>query len=360
MGEFELIARYFTRPVPAPAPGPAGRVVLGVGDDCALLAPAPGMQLAISSDMLVEGRHFFADVAPERLGHKALAVNLSDLAACGARPLAFTLALALPEADEDWLAGFARGLFALADAHGCALVGGDTTQGPRNLSITVLGEVPAGQALLRSGARPGDDVYVSGTLGDAALALAALQGRLPAHWRLPPTVLAAARARLEQPTPRVALGLALRGVASSAIDVSDGLLGDLGHILQASGVGACIDCSVTTLLIAAYAELSSASGLFDSEFDPATDGEFLRRCTLAGGDDYELLFTTAPARRAAVAAAALSSATPVTRIGRIEAQPGLRLVDGKGRPVPARYASFDHFAASSAGAASNPQEAPGK
>jgi thiamine-monophosphate kinase len=223
-------------------------------------------------------------------------------------------------------------------------VGGDTTQGPRNLSITVLGEVPAGQALLRSGARPGDDVYVSGTLGDAALALAALQGRLPAHWRLPSTVLAAARARLEQPTPRVALGLALRGVASSAIDVSDGLLGDLGHILQASGVGACIDCSVTTPLIAAYAELSSVRGQFGSEFDPATDGEFLRRCTLAGGDDYELLFTAAHAQRAAVAAAALSSATPVTRIGRIEAQPGLRLIDAHGQPVPARYGSFDHFA----------------
>ena len=356
MGEFELIARYFTRPVPAPAPGAAamaGRVVLGVGDDCALLAPAPGMQLAVSSDMLVEGRHFFADVAPERLGHKALAVNLSDLAACGARPLAFTLALALPEANEAWLEGFARGLFALADAQGCALVGGDTTQGPRNLCITVFGEVPAGQALLRSGARPGDEVYVSGTLGDAALALAALQGRLPKHWRLPSAVLAAARARLEQPTPRVALGLALRGVASSAIDVSDGLLGDLDHILQASGVGACIDCSITTRLIAAYADLTGARGQFDSECEPEIDAEFLRRCTLAGGDDYELLFTAAPTQRAAVAVAAQASATPVTRIGRIEAAPGLRLVDGAGRPVPARYASFDHFAASSAGTISN-------
>lgn len=349
MGEFELIARYFARPASAPvpgAPGTAGRVVLGVGDDCALLAPAPGMQLAVSSDMLVEGRHFFADVAPERLGHKALAVNLSDLAACGARPLAFTLALALPEANEDWLEGFARGLFALADAHGCALVGGDTTQGPRNLCITVFGEVPAGQALLRSGARPGDDVYVSGTLGDAALALAALQGRLPAHWRLPSAVLAAARARLELPTPRVALGLALRGVASSAIDVSDGLLGDLGHILQASGVGACIDCSVTTSLIAVYADLTGAKCQFHSEID----GEFLRRCTLVGGDDYELLFTAPPARRAAVAAAAQASATPVTRIGCIEAQPGLRLVDAAGQHVPLRYAAFDHFAESSAGA----------
>ncbi|HAJ11642.1 MAG TPA: thiamine-phosphate kinase, partial [Comamonadaceae bacterium] len=204
MGEFDLIARYFTRPVQ--------RSALGVGDDCALLAPAPGMHLAVSSDMLVQGRHFFADVSPETLGHKALAVNLSDLAACGARPLAFTLALALPHVDEAWLAGFSRGLLALADEHGCELVGGDTTQGPLNICITVFGEVPAGQALLRSGARPGDDIYVSGTLGDARLALEALLG----HIELPPDALAAARQRLEQPTPRVALGQALRGVASSA------------------------------------------------------------------------------------------------------------------------------------------------
>ena len=325
MGEFDLIARYFTRPV--------RRAALGVGDDCALLAPAPGMQLAVSSDMLVEGRHFFADVSPERLGHKALAVNLSDLAACGARPLAFTLALALPRVDAPWLEAFSRGLLALADGHGCELVGGDTTQGPLNICITVFGEVPAGQALLRSGARPGDDIYVSGTLGDARLALEALQG----HITLPADVLAAARLRLEQPTPRVALGQALRGVASSALDVSDGLLGDLGHILRASGTGACIDTSITTDLIAISALPISARG----QFDP----ELLHQCTLAGGDDYELAFTAPVARRAAVAAAALASSTPVTRIGRIEAEPGLRLVDAQGRPVARRYASFDHFAA---------------
>ncbi|HQS20452.1 MULTISPECIES: thiamine-phosphate kinase [unclassified Acidovorax] len=325
MGEFDLIARYFTRPV--------RRAALGVGDDCALLAPAPGMQLAVSSDMLVQGRHFFADVDPERLGHKALAVNLSDLAACGARPLAFTLALALPRVDAPWLEAFSRGLLALADGHGCELVGGDTTQGPLNICITVFGEVPAGQALLRSGARPGDDIYVSGTLGDARLALEALQG----HIALPADVLAAARLRLERPTPRVALGLALRGVASSALDVSDGLLGDLGHILRASGTGACIDTSITTDLIAASDFPISAR----SQFDP----ELLHQCTLAGGDDYELAFTAPVARRAAVAAAALASSTPVTRIGRIEAEPGLRLVDAQGRPVVQRYASFDHFAA---------------
>ena len=324
MGEFDLIARYFTRPV--------RRAALGVGDDCALLAPAPGMQLAVSCDMLVEGRHFFAGTDPERLGHKALAVNLSDLSACAARPLAFTLALSLPSVQEQWLAGFARGLLALADAHGCELVGGDTTQGPLNLCITVFGEVPAGQALLRSGAQPGDDIYVSGTLGDARLALQALQGRIA----LAPEVLAAARLRLEAPTPRVALGLALRGVATSALDLSDGLLGDLGHILQASGVGACIDTSETIKLIAAIAGAASAGGRFDPEL--------LQQCTLAGGDDYELAFTAPPARRAEVDAAAQASGTPVTRIGVVQAVPGLRLVDAAGRPVAQRYASFDHFA----------------
>ena len=324
MGEFDLIARYFTRPV--------RRAALGVGDDCALLAPAPGMQLAVSSDMLVEGRHFFADVSPERLGHKALAVNLSDLAACGARPLAFTLALALPRVDAPWLEAFSRGLLALADAHGCELVGGDTTQGPLNICITVFGEVPAGQALLRSGARPGDDIYVSGTLGDARLALEALQG----HITLPADVLAAARLRLEQPTPRMALGQALRGVASSALDVSDGLLGDLGHILRASGVGACIDTSKTINLIAISARSISATGQFDADY--------LQQCTLAGGDDYELAFTAAPARRGAVAAAAQASGTAVARIGVVEGAPGLRLIDAQGRPVAQRYASFDHFA----------------
>ncbi len=326
MGEFDLIARYFTRPV--------RQAALGVGDDCALLRPTPGMQLAISSDMLVEGRHFFADVDPEALGHKALAVNLSDLAACGAKPLAFTLALSLPQVDEAWLAGFSGGLLALADAHGCELVGGDTTQGPLNICITVFGEVPPGQALLRSGARPGDDIYVSGTLGDARLALEALLGHTP----LPADVLARARLRLERPTPRVALGLALRGVASSAMDLSDGLLGDLSHILKASGIGARIDTQITSKLIAACALPSSASGQFD-----LVDLELARQCTLAGGDDYELAFTAPPAQRDAVAAASLASSTPVTRIGTVLAEPGLRLVDAQGQPVENRYASFDHF-----------------
>lgn len=336
MGEFDLIARYFQRPGHAAGP----EVALGVGDDCALLQPRPGTQLAISSDMLVEGRHFFADVSPEALGHKALAVNLSDLAACGARPLACTLALALPRADEAWLAGFARGLFALADAHGCALIGGDTTQGPLNICITVFGEVPVvqgrSQALLRSGARAGDELWVSGSPGQARLALDALRGELS----LPADVLAACRARLERPTPRVALGQALRGVATAAIDVSDGLLGDLGHILQASGCGATVDSSTAIELIAISTHPESAGARFDLELSADTR----LRCVLAGGDDYELLFTAPPSARAAVEAAGRASATRVTCIGRIDAAPGVRVVDAAGQSVAGRFASFDHFA----------------
>lgn len=320
MGEFDLIRRFFQRPV--------RRAALGVGDDCALLAPAPGMQLAVSSDMLVEGRHFFADVDPRLLGHKSLAVNLSDLAACGARPLAFTLALSLPRADAAWTEAFAAGLLALADAHGCELVGGDTTQGPLNICITVFGEVPPGQALLRSGARAGDDIWVSGSLGDARLALEALLG----HTTLPPGTLAAARQRLEAPTPRVALGQALRGIASSALDVSDGLLGDLGHILEQSRVGASLDTRLVTPLLDAGRHTPLAIDL-------------LHQCTLSGGDDYELCFTAPADRRAAVQAAGRDSATRVTRIGCIEEQPGLRLIGPDGAAMAPRWTSFDHFAA---------------
>jgi len=318
MGEFDLITRYFKRP--------AKRSPLGVGDDCALLAPGQGMQLAVSSDMLVEGRHFLSTVDPARLGHKALAVNLSDLAACGAKPLAFTLALALPGIDEPWLEGFSRGLFALADAHGCELVGGDTTRGPLNICITVFGEVPAGAALLRSGARAGDDIWVSGTLGDARLALEVFRGTLA----LPADVFAQARMRMEQPTPRVALGQALRGIASAAVDVSDGLVGDLGHILASSRVGATLDADAATSTVAA----ASAPGL---------DIEALRTCALSGGDDYELVFTAAPSARAAVEQAGKESFTRVTRIGRIDAEAGLRIVDASGSPVAQRFGSFDHF-----------------
>lgn len=322
MGEFDLIRRYFQRPV--------RRAALGVGDDCALLAPAPGMQLAISSDMLVEGRHFFADVNPRLLGHKALAVNLSDLAASGARPLAFTLALSLPRADEDWISEFATGLLTLADAHDCELIGGDTTGGPLNICITVFGEVPAGQALLRSGARAGDEIWVSGTLGDARLALEAMLGRV----QLPAELLQQTRQRLEAPTPRVALGLALRGIASSALDVSDGLLGDLGHILELSSVGATVDSRCTTPLMAAAAYPHDAW---------QSDSKLQQQCTLAGGDDYELCFTAPAARHADVLAAGAASGTTVHRIGRIDAEPGLRVIDANGALLQNRWKSFDHF-----------------
>ena len=322
MGEFELIRKFFQRPV--------RRSPLGVGDDCALLAPAPGMQLAVSSDMLVEGRHFFADVQPKLLGHKALAVNLSDLAACGAKPLAFTLALSLPRADAAWCQAFSEGLFALAEQHDCELVGGDTTQGPLSICITVFGEVPAGQALLRSGAQAGDDIWVSGTLGDARIALDAL---LRQH-ALPAPVLAQARLRLEQPTPRVALGMALRGVATSCLDISDGLLGDLNHILEASQVGACIDANITRSLLQARRHPMMAA-LAVSRIDA---------CTLAGGDDYELCFTAPSHAQAAVRDAAAQAGVPVTCIGRTEAERGIRVMAPGGHQLPLRFASFDHFA----------------
>ena len=324
MGEFDLIERFFKRP--------ARHAALGVGDDCALLQASPGTQLAISSDMLVEGRHFLSTVDPFKLGHKALAVNLSDLAACGARPLAFTLALALPRADAAWAAPFAQGLFALADAHGCELIGGDTTQGPLNICITVFGEVPIvggrSQALLRSGARAGDELYVSGTLGDARMALEVFRGTLS----LPADVFEAARSRMEQPTPRVALGMALRSIATAAIDISDGLLGDLGHILKQSGVGATVQADIAASRVAARLQCS--------DFAPSQ----WRDWALADGDDYELLFCAPASQREAVAAAALASQTAVTRIGQIDAERGLRLLDGAGQALPNTYASFDHFA----------------
>nr|WP_316641648.1 thiamine-phosphate kinase [uncultured Roseateles sp.] len=314
MGEFDLIKRFFTRP---------STQVLGIGDDCALLVPTAGLQWAVSSDMLVEGRHFLSTVAPERLGHKALAVNLSDLAACGATPRAFTLALALPRIDEAFLEGFARGLFALADEHGIELVGGDTTAGPLNLCITVFGEVSPGQALLRSGARAGDDIYVSGSLGDARLALEVFRGTLS----LPGEGFEQVRRAMELPQPRVALGQALRGLASSAVDVSDGMLGDLGHILQRSGVGATVQ----------------ADSLPRSAWLQTLPPELQRQFGLAGGDDYELVFTAPESAREAIQAAAAGASVAVTRIGRIDAEPSLRLIDAQGQPLPNSYGSFDHF-----------------
>ncbi len=319
MGEFDLIDRFFKRP--------ARHADLGIGDDCALLSPRPGHQLALSTDMLVEGRHFLSTVDPVRLGHKSLAVNLSDLAACGAQPRAFLLSLSMPRADAAWLDGFSQGLFALADAHGCELIGGDTTQGPLNISITVVGDVPQGQALLRSGAREGDDIYVSGNVGDARLALEAFRGTLSP----PEYVFNTCRMRMEQPTPRVALGMALRGVATAAADISDGLLGDLGHILRQSGVGARLQVDACKQLLACRDAIT-------------LPGDWVQTCVLSGGDDYELVFTAPQAMREAVAQAAQSSVTTVSRIGTITRTPGLALLDAQGQPLGTRFTSFDHFA----------------
>ncbi|HEX5094183.1 MAG TPA: thiamine-phosphate kinase [Burkholderiales bacterium] len=301
--EFELIRRHFSRP--------ARRAVLGVGDDAALLAPAAGQELAVSTDLLLEGRHFARGAEPRALGHKALAVNLSDMAAMGASPRWATLALALPQADDAWLEAFAAGFYALAERFGVDLVGGDTTRGPLAVCVTILGEVPAGEALRRSGARPGDDLWVSGELGGAAYALA--------H----PADPAAAK-RLHEPEPRVALGERLRGVASAAIDVSDGFAQDLGHLLERSGVGAVVE----------YARLPKHR---------IADAALERRCVLSGGDDYELLFAAPSARRAALER--LDGAPALTRVGEIrEARDGLAILDAHGAPLPVAR-GFDHFAA---------------
>lgn len=318
LSEFSLISRYFDRPLRA-----GSRADLGIGDDCALLRPAAGMLTAISSDMLVEGRHFFAGADPRLLGHKCLAVNLSDLAAMGAQPVGFTLALALPAADEAWLAAFADGLFGLAERHGCELIGGDTTRGPLTICITIFGDVPARQALRRDGAQAGDDIWVSGSLGDARLALAGYRHEIA----LDAADLAAAGMRMHAPEPRIALGLALRDIARAAIDVSDGLAGDLGHILERSKLGATLDVDA----------LPAGPVL-------GRQPQALRRhYTLAGGDDYELCFTAPRSLRADVGAAAGRAVCAVTRIGTIDTAPGLRLVDGVGTPLALQTHSFDHF-----------------
>ena len=323
MNEFALIERYFRRPARDPA------VRLPIGDDAAVVAPAPGCEIVLAVDMLVEGRHFLPDVDPAALGHKTLAVNLSDLAAMGARPRWALLAGALPAADEAWLAAFTQGLFALADRFDVTLVGGDTTRGPRTLSLTIVGELPAGTAITRGGARVGDDVYVSGTVGDAMLALAALQGRT----ELRANELAPLQRRLDWPEPRVDLGLALRGIASSALDISDGLTGDLAHILEASAVGATLDLPA----IPRSASLASRVQGPERELGLA--------CLLAGGDDYELCFTAPVAARAAVLGAAAAAGVGAARIGTITAEPGLRIRDEHGAPLAALPRAFDHFPA---------------
>ena len=322
-GEFDLIASYFTFPTTI------GRwTSQGPGDDCALIALGE-RTLAITTDMMAIGTHFLPDVSPYTMGRKALAVNLSDLAAAGAAPRAFFLSLSLPRRDDAWLAEFRRGLLAMAESYGCALLGGDTVKAPEgapvSLSITAIGEMPAGKGLTRQGARPGDDVWVTGTPGDAYAALMMRTGEWPVL-----TDVEARRAlevRMDDPTPRVSLGERLRGVAHAAVDVSDGLLQDLGHILERSGVGAEIDWSACPR--------SEALSRFSEEAQ--------RRAVLGGGDDYELVFCVAPQDRAAIERLGDETGVRVTRIGRIAGE-GLTVRNAEGEPLPVGTYGFDHFA----------------
>lgn len=368
MTEFELIDRFFARDAGQGRAGAGPTPVLGIGDDCALLLPpAAGNLLAISTDMLIEGRHFFAGTPAPAIGHKTLAVNLSDLAAMGAEPLGFTLALAVPEIRAEWLEAFSAGLFALADRHHCPLVGGDTTRGPLCLSVTVFGSVPASGALRRDGARAGDDIWVSGRLGAAARAV---RCRQQGHEPSP-----AAAERLDWPRPRLALGVALRGLAGSAIDLSDGLAGDLAHVLKASSAGAASSRAAAAASstgdhgkavpgLLEPIESFESPGAFESSgplgacleveaipVDPALsdlDRDAALALALQGGDDYELLFTASPLVRGQVAALDTADgfgAVRPQRIGTVTAEPGIQLRYGDGSRRPLTAASFDHFAA---------------
>lgn len=319
MNEFEIIRDYF-----AGQPLVRADVILGIGDDAAVLQIPADQQLVMSTDMLVSGVHFPESTDPESIGHKALAVNLSDLAAMGAAPAWFTLNLSLPRADPAWLEGFCKGLFALARQYAVQLVGGDTTRGPLTIGVQICGFVPHGQALTRAGAQPGDRVYVTGVLGDAAIGLRLAQATLV----LPEEYQANVLDRLNRPQPRVAAGLGLRGLASACIDLSDGLAADLGHLLTASAVGARIDLRrlpVTPAYDCAFAQYG---------WDLA----------LACGDDYELCFTIPPARELAFRQASLQFGVSCTYIGDIETEPGLRVIDEFGQPYVLKHVGYDHFA----------------
>ncbi len=322
MLEFDLIQKYFTRSTPS--------AELGVGDDAALLRVSDGKELAISTDMLVSGTHFFPDADPFQLGYKTLAVNLSDLAAMGAVPRWAMLSLSLPTVDEEWLHRFSAGFFTLADDNGVELIGGDTTRGPLNLCVTIMGEVPRGKALRRDGAQVGDDIWVSGKLGQAALGLAHLQGKFKFYGEVRDECLKA----LHQPQPRVSLGLALRGrfdklttgIANSAIDISDGLLADLGHILERSHVGAEIEIESLPIV------------------DEGVEKELAQQCALTGGDDYELCFTAPESRRNVLLALAEQLKFPLTRIGHIKAELGCVVRDSDGKAMKIEKGGYDHFA----------------
>ena len=331
IGEFDLIQRFFK--TGAQAMPSHSSIALGIGDDCAVLRPVSGEELAITTDMLVEGRHFLTSANPEQLGRKALAVNLSDLAAMGARPIGFTLAIALPRADNTWLEAFSKGLFAMAKEYSCPLIGGDTTAGPLTISITAFGALPKGEAIRRSGAKPGDDIWVSGTVGDARLALAALRHEIT----LSAEDLHQIEHRMHNPTPRIELGMQLKNIASSALDVSDGLLGDLRHILKQSQVDAEIQLDK----------------LPKSDTLQKQDVQIQNQFAACGGDDYEICFTASENQRDNIQAISKSIGLPLTIIGKIVPkkddavkvnllnESGALLSDAEAAPF---LKSFDHFA----------------
>jgi thiamine-monophosphate kinase len=320
LSEFEIIRRFFTHR--------ARGAVLGVGDDAAIVRARRGMELVISADMLVSGRHFFPDADPAQLGHKSLAVNLSDMAAMGAAPRWATLSIALPRVDARWLKAFMDGFMRLARRHRVDLVGGDTTRGPLTICVQIIGEAPTGSALRRDGARAGDDIWVSGTLGDAALALAARAGRI----RLTAGERRQLERKLHAPAPRVALGAALRGVARSAIDVSDGFIADLGHVCERSGVAAVIKGPRIPLSPITKSKLNQIVTM---------------NCVLSGGDDYELVFSAGRARRAAIARLARRQRIKLTRIGKVIRRrrkgPRVTVLDAAGWPVAVKSKGYEHF-----------------
>lgn len=333
LGEFDLIQRFFKTQSELMLTKNPGSVKLGIGDDCALLKIDPTEEIAITSDMLVSGRHFFADANPEWLGWKALAVNLSDLAAMGARPLGFTLALALPDPNPSWLEAFSRGLFAIANEYDCPLIGGDTTAGPLNICITAFGGIPKDKAIRRSGASEGDDIWISGAVGDARLTLAALRHEI----QLSKEDLASIEARMHQPTPRVNLGLTLREVANSALDISDGLLGDLRHILKQSNK----DAEIFLDQIPKSSTLLKQSQIIQNQY------------AASGGDDYELCFTAPISKRDVIAKISSDLNLPLTQIGSIKSMqhsaPEIHIIDKDGKELNSQQAglllkSFDHFA----------------
>jgi thiamine-monophosphate kinase len=321
MSEFNLIKKYFTRPVI--------NTDLGIGDDAALLSVRNGYQLAVSTDMLVASTHFFADADAYDIGWKSLAVNISDMAAMGAAPKWATLAIALPELNHKWLAEFSRGIFTCAENFGVELIGGDTTKGPLNISITIMGEVLNGKALKRDGALPGDDIWLSGNIGDAAIGLAHLQNKLHPHFNLDDGYIEYCLNALHRPQPRVNLGLALQGLASSAIDISDGLLSDLGHILKASNVGAEVQLPALPYSLFASKHIQD---------------KFIQQCVLAGGDDYELCFTAPVKSRARIKALRTELNLPISLIGMINEGSSLDVMDDNKQKMLIVKTGYDHFA----------------